>query len=329
MTTSVCSQCFSNLGFRKVLEGQGPSTGARCPRCNSTSGTFLDIDRLVDSARQFFVYGSVLAETLAPVYNIGEVDFGLATLDPTIASDAILLKDVTGLTVYDNAPPLWRLGYTTHYHQFKQGSITSAADALVKTGEECIVDTSMDLYRVRLNMPTGPTLLDPETFDPPPDEMVRIPGRWNADTTPVLYVSDDVELCVHECRATLSDEIVLASMRPTRPLRVLDVSAGFGSPSDDRFEDGQMFADFMSRSRSGEWLDICRAVGASAKKAGYDGVKYTSYYSFAMDEESGTNLALFGRPIAEGKLALHSVNRLRMEAVKYRVIFGPALYSNE
>lgn len=323
-----CSDCFGNDGLRHVLARHGTASIEPCPRCCSSGGRKLDLDALESGAAEFFVQGSVTPETLAPVFQVNRLNPCPATLDPTLAADAETLRRIAGLVVFDYGPPLWQLGFTDHYHEFKEGDPQTIADAMVRTTSSVNVPVGTALYRIRRNIAVGPDILDPATFDPPGADVQRQPGRWDDLTSPVLYVSDDVELCLHECRVALADEIVLATLVTTRNLNLLDVSQGLGSTGPTPFQDGALFADFMSRSRRNDWLAICRAMSAAARRAGYDGMRYTSYYSFAMDAERGLNLALFGRPLAEGSLALRSVNRVRLANVRYGYDFGPTLYQD-
>ena len=322
-----CSDCFGNDGLRHVLGRHGSASDLACPRCYSTRGRKLDLARLEAGAQEFFVQGSVAPETLAPMFQLNALNPSPALLDPTLAADADLLRSLAGLVVFDYGPPMWQLGYTDHYHEFREGDPAAVADALVGIAAAVTVASGTALYRIRRNLDVGPDVLDPATFDPPPATVAREPGRWDDLGVPVLYVSDDVELCLHECRVALADEIVLATLVSTRDLNLLDLPQGIGPGGPTPFEDGALFADFMSRSRRDDWLGICRAVAAAARRAGYDGLRYTSYYSFAMEREAGLNLALFGCPLAEGTLRVRSVNRVRLTSIGYRFGFGPALYA--
>ncbi len=323
-----CSDCFGNDGLRHVLDRYGIASDLACPRCSSYSGRKLDVGALEAGAQEFFVQGSVAPETLAPALQLNRLNPSPAVLDPTLAADADLIRSIAGLVVFDYGPPMWRLGYTDHYHDFREGDPAQVADALVRTAAAVTVPSGTALYRIRCNLNVGPDVLDPATFDPPPAGVTREPGRWDDLASPVLYVSDDIELCLHECRVALADEIVLATLVATRDLNLLDVSKGLGGSGPTPFQDGNLFADFMSRSRREEWLAICRTVAAAARRAGYDGLRYTSYYSFAMEPEAGLNLALFGRPIANGLLGLRSLNRVRLTYVRYGFGFGPASYDD-
>ena len=93
--------------------------------------------------------------------------------------------------------------------------------------------------------------------------------------------------------------------------------------------------------------DICSAIALIAAEYGYDGLVYPSYFSLlqtgkipfettfgishrripklAEQEQSKiiANLALFGRPVEQGKVEIRSVNRLVLRKVQYDFHFGP------
>jgi len=327
MTTAIisCPECFHNHGFKTVLYSVGRPSAPACPRCSGKSGIGLDATALHEAVEMFFVDGSVVAETLAPVYAVGAGDIPAAELDGSLVRDAATIRGLVDSSIFHNAPPLWRLGYTNHYHALREAD-PAKADALLTKGHAVEIAADTLLYRVRLGMLTGPRLLDTDSFDPPPDHIARSWGRWDDGALPILYVADDIELCLHECRTAISDEITLATLRTRCPLRLLDIAAGFDDNGGTRFDDGQLFADFLSRSRGDTWFAITRAVAQAAARAGYDGLRYYSYYSFTMEKCSGLNLALFGRPIADGKLEIASVNRVRITDVHYGFRLGPVLY---
>ena len=62
------------------------------------------------------------------------------------------------------------------------------------------------LYRLRAN-PITPG--DPVEYDSPPDRFLG-QGRLDSLELPIMYCSQDIEGCVHECRVTVEDELYLA-----------------------------------------------------------------------------------------------------------------------
>jgi hypothetical protein len=244
-----------------------------------------------------------------------------------LAPDAELACRLTGLVVFDYGPPLWRVGRTELYDEFEFGGELrrGAAEDLVEAAETIVLPTGSRLFRVRLNPKLDESISTAVAFDPPPPTIQRTPGRWDDLDHPVLYVSDDIEVCLHECRTTISDEIVVASLSSTCDLRLLDLSSEIQWDGGTPFEDPNIFVGIMCRNR-GRWLEYCREISRVAYEAGFHGIRYVSYYAQAKHAGQSLNLGVFGRPISNGMLRLESVNRLWIADMAYQVRFGPVLY---
>lgn len=324
-----CPSCFTNLGLRETAAKLARRQEGPCLQCGEDGSVKLSRRRLEELVVRFFVEGSYIAETFAPVYQVNSLNTSPAEFDPTLTTDAALACRLTGQVIFHYGPPLWRLGMTDHYYLFEAGGVQRlrAAEALVAAGSQLTIPSGSPLFRIRLNVKADEQITTAAAFDPPPAGVARDPGRWDELDHPVLYVADDIELCLHECRATIADEIVVATLHPTRDLRLLDLSLPIAAAPRTPFEDPNIFVGVMCRSR-GPWLDYCRAISRAARAAGYDGIRYESYYAQAKHARDSLNLALFGRPIENGLTAVGSVNRLRISDMAYRFEFGPVLYQD-
>jgi RES domain-containing protein len=278
----------------------------------------------------FFVAGSYVAETIAPVYQMNSLNTKPALFDPTLEADATLASELTGQVIFHYGPPLWRFGETEHKHAFDAGGPerTEAARAFVAAVPRLILPSGTRLFRLRRNVDADETIVLAGSFDPPPPDPGRTPGRFDYGGVPVLYAADDIELCLHECRVTLADEIVVATLINTEPLELLDLSVSIETGGGTPFEDPNIFAAFLSRSRQEQWLGYARTVAETARAAGLAGIRYPSYYAQAKQDCEALNVALFGRPITDGVLTIQSVNRLRLTDARYAYSFGPVLYSD-
>jgi hypothetical protein len=325
-----CPDCFSNFGLAQSVRERCAEQGGPCPNCGVANAHKIDTENLGEAAVAFFVRGSVIAETFAPVYQANELNDDPARFDPTLAADVALIKQLTGLTIFHYGPPLWRLGMTNHYYEFDAGGTAAhnAAASLVKNAQVLTLPAGTRLFRIRRNAKASEAITTAAAFDPPPPQIEREPGRWDSDGLPVLYVSDDLELCLHECRVVIADEILAATLVPTRDLRLLDLTQDLPMEGGTPFDDPNIFIRIACISR-GRWLDYCREIARAAHAAGYDGIRYASYYLQAKHDLAAVNLALFGAPIADGMLTLNSVNRVRLTDMKYKVSFGPVLYQDE
>jgi hypothetical protein len=283
---------------------------------------------LKEAVQSFFVAGSFVAETLAPVYQVNDCNPHPARFDVTLNDDAKLACSLTAQVIFDYGPPLWRVGEVDLKRAFDEGGETraAAARAFVADAPRIELATGTRVFRIRKNPKPDETIATAAAFDPPPQHIKRSPGRWDDGHAAVLYASDDIELCLHECRVLIADEVVVASLRTVRPLTLLDLTADFPLTGPTPFEDPNIFARFLSLSRHEQWLDYARAVARAAEAAGLDGIRYTSYYAQAKHHSDALNLALFGRGIEAGDLTIEAVNRVRLTDARYQFSFGPVLY---
>ena len=198
------------------------------------------------------------------------------------------------------------------------------------------------LYRLRRN-PRRPEEFN--EYDSPPIDLTGS-GRLNSRGFPVLYCSQDLQVCIHECRVTAEDELFVATLAPTRKLNVLDLAELLWEENATEFDSLDMAVHMLFLAGSHSY-DISRAISLAAHDAGFDGLIYPSYFSMlrtgAMPfetmmsishrrvrglverEKSKTirNLAIFGRPIEQNKLHVECINRLILSRVAYGVHFGP------
>ena len=166
-----CPGCFRNYGFRQVVLALCRPMEGPCPRCGSFDDLKVDLEGLKLATRNFFVSGSYISETSAPVYQVNETNQDSAPFDLTLQSDVELVGRLTKLTVFQYAPQLWRLGMTTHYHDFQAGGERRRrmAERLVEAANSVVVSEEALLFRIRLNLKADELkrITSAATFDPP------------------------------------------------------------------------------------------------------------------------------------------------------------------
>ena len=175
--------------------------------------------------------------------------------------------------------------------------------------------------------------------------------RRLADSThpnlPVLYGSPDLQTCLHECRVTVEDALFLATLRPVRELKLLNLVSFPDEPLSHPCEDldHAMVMLFLAEPHA---YPISRAIACAALDAGYDGLVYPSFFSMLRNgvqpfesylglsnrsiselrpmeaAKMIPNLAIFGRPIQEGMLTVTCINRVILRKATYSIHFGPA-----
>jgi hypothetical protein len=214
-----------------------------------------------------------------------------------------------------------------------------------KTGSTSDWPKTERFFRVRVN-PRSPE--EHSEYDSPPVQYLG-KGRLDSPQLPVLYCSQDIEGCIHECRVTAEDEIYVATLEPSRPLRLLDLTA--------KIEEGIGVTEFESLDMAVHLLffaaehsyEISRAIALAARNGGFDGILYPSYFSqvrsgkMPLETVLGMsrrrlpggaeyanwgmfpNIALFGRPLADATTRLQCINRVVLSRVKYHLSYGPVV----
>lgn len=333
MSNSLCTLCFQNYGLRQEAQQlAGATIEGQCPNCLQTGGQAVDAAAAEHLMHKFFVSGSVPPEVggPAPLYQFNSHRYpGEVTFATEVDSDLRRLSDFLKVGLFDYGPPLWRLGLTEHYQAFRGYMDDRAAiqgDQRMKLWQGILsrcsvrtIDPGADLFRVRKGETLPPAL--PCEFDAPPPG-VATGGRYESEGLPVFYGADDIETCLHESRVTLSDWIALATFTPTRPLRILDLTDGIDdSSAGTPFERVDIFMRRLAFVGNKDY-DLCQELAIEIHALGFDGFYFISYFAQA-HHRNLRNIALFGHPVAAGKLRLVSVNRLRLASASYEYTFGP------
>jgi hypothetical protein len=346
----LCSACFSDHGLRLDVEKHGIRHALPCPNCGARGTRKLTPYLIRAVASQFFVRGSVQRSTYgsAPRLQFNEAQFRKGSYRGSRwlkEKDVILLSEKGRVGFFHYGPRLWMLGHVTPLIALQDPLSRGAiVDRILKEYPERNLPKGESLFRLRAN-PKVPS--DPAEYDSPPDKFVGT-GRIDSLEQPILYCSQDIEGCIHECRVTVEDELYLALLQPVRDLRLLDLTALLHEEHTTEFEslDIAVHMLFFAAQHS---YDISRAIALTAGKAGFDGLLYPSYFSqvrsggmpfetvygisvrripnAAQHVKSGifTNVGLFGRPIQDGKVQVAGINRLIIHKARYDFQFGPAL----
>ena len=208
------------------------------------------------------------------------------------------------------------------------------------------LDENEKIYRVRLN-PKYPSRK--EEYDTPPCKSKNF-GRFDSINFPVFYGSQDLETCIHECRTSIEDNIFVATFKPKKVLKILDLTEIM---DDNKTEFESMDIAIYFLFLAGKYsYNISRQIAQIAKSKGIDGIIYPSYFSnlktgaISRDTWYGIsirklkefkiynqnlnvpNIALFGFPIKENKLELSCINEIIMKKMSYDLILGTVMKEN-
>lgn len=343
----LCSRCFSNEGLRLSAEEMGLIDSSICPNCRTTDGRKLTKDLINLLAYRFFVWGT-LHRTLygaAPLVRFNEHHTpDLAVASPWPSEDMRLIERTIGIGFYLYGPRFWMVGSNIE----PLDALENPAERKKTAQQICdeypaiILPAGQKCYRLRKN-PQRPE--DVRQYDSPPVERAG-GGRLDSEGFSVMYASQDLQICIHECRVLAEDDVFVATLTTTKDVKLLDLTELLPEPDKSEFESFDMTIHMLFLAGEHSY-EICRAIALAAADSGYDGLIYPSYFSLlqtgkvpletsfglshrrfpqlAAQEKSKIipNLGLFGHPVEQGKIDVLAINRLMLRKVQYDFHFGP------
>jgi hypothetical protein len=325
----MCSDCFEDAGLEIEARRYGKAKGAECKLCGSKAGHALDRESLDNLANQFFSYSTASHSYQMDVAVLGiggGRDDTVEKMRPETWRDWLRIKEVIDGSLFYRSPRLFYLGVTNHFGEYGSLQKEFVRREIVPKLREKKLSLSTEMHRIRLNL-TEAERFDERQFDAPPDGRRRGFTRFDHPKLPILYASPNLQVCIHECRVTLADEIFMATLSPTRALRLIDLTGNFEQPADiDPFDDLEWFFRGLMYSSRPSVYRYCRRIAQEIRReTGADGFAYNSYFTnIAGDVDGPTiNYALFGHPIAEGKLFVDSINVVKLESIRYGFHLGP------
>ncbi len=343
-----CSLCFTDRGLKLDAEQIGIEEITTCPNCGNTDGRKLPLAGLQALAHRFFVWGSLFKHKYgaAPLIQFNDHRSTSIDVSPWLKKDVGLFERILGVGFFHYGPRLWMLGEIEPLKTLQRAKTRlSIVERILSEYPARFIETSDSFYRVR-KKPNAPS--DPREYDSPPENIIG-KGRLDSKGLPILYASPDLQVCIHECRVTAEDELYVATFKPQRTLKFLDLSFLLNEENVTEFEslDIAVHMLFLAGQHS---YKITRAIAAAARDSGYDGLIYPSYFSLLRigvmpfqtvygishrripqykeyeQSQAIPNLAIFGRPIEQKTLTLESINKLILSRVAYQFHFGPVSF---
>ena len=338
-----CSACFEEEGLRYNASLVGSVSDRPCRACRRTDGRKLTRQQLANAAHLFFVRGSFHRTTYggAPLLQMNDTNDG-DDLPGALGRDAEIVRRHTNLRVFHYGPRFWMLGDIEPLKLLRlPGRRHEVIPRILATYPDRVLRKGTRFYRMRLD-PAKPE--DADQYDAPPRHIAGS-GRLCRPGKPVLYSSQDLEICIHETRATVDDALYVATLECERDLRLLDLSALL-SEEGTEFDSLDLAVLFVFLAGKHAY-DIARSFADAADVVGYDGIVYPSYFSRARsgaetvetvyglsgrrieqmrereDAKVIRNLALFGRPLERGDVSVTSINTVRLGHISYGAFLGP------
>lgn len=346
----LCSNCFVDSGLRIDAFTHGLEQEGECPQCKSPNGRKLTKDHIHGLAWRFFVSGTTIRTEYgaAPVIQCNEYHYGKSDISPSpwLKNDVKLLEDAAKIGFFHYGPRLWMIGEVEPLKDLQDPTKRSQVlRRILKEYPEKTLAKGSAFYRLRVS-PQVPNA-DRE-YDSPPTALAG-KGRLDSPGFPVMYGSQDIDICIHECRTAAEDDIYVATLKPQRDMRLLDLTHVLKEDVTE-FESLDMAIQMLFLARSHSY-EISRAISLAAKDAGFDGLVYPSFFSlmrtggrpfetsyglslrrYLPEAEKYAqaftipNFALFGRPIEDMLVRVACINRLVLTQIGYLGHFGPVKY---
>lgn len=342
----LCSNCFQDSGLRNMSSKIGFSNSRLCSNCKTKDGKKLNRELLKWLAHSFFVRGTVFKceYGAAPVVQYNEHHYKNSDIEVSewLKNDIKLIEESIKVGFFHYGPRLWMVGEVEPLKSLQEKSERNQIiETILEKYPSRILNENDSFYRLRKN-PNSPENIS--EYDSPPDSFCG-KGRLDSTNLPVLYGSQDIEVCVHECRVTVEDELYLATIATKKELKLLNLTEIIDDDATE-FEsiDIAIHMLFLAGEHS---YEISRDIALSARENGYDGIIYPSYFSLLrtgsmpFDTIYGIsirklpptveyaksqiiqNIALFGRPIQEEIVSVQCINKLVLNKIVYDIHFGP------
>jgi hypothetical protein len=242
--------------------------------------------------------------------------------DSDTARDWTLIKSHIKGGLFFYGPPLWRVGVTEHYEE--PNTVTDAVlDKIIEKLSIKAIPQGFKTFRIRKNIHSK-SVMSPTQYDIPPPHIVREFGRFDDANVQILYTSQSIPVCLHECRVAVTDDIFVATFEAATELRVADLTADYDQGQVSPFEDLRNFFNGIFLTRHNSTYDIARKISLLIKNKLYvDGFIADSYFTTVSQEPVSQNYCFYPDALGRHKLKLHSLNRLHLQTVSYSYSFGP------
>jgi len=339
----LCSECFQDQGLKLLAEKIGFENKANCCNCNKSNGSKLSIEQVEILAYRFFVVGSILKTKYgaAPLIQFNEHQKTSVKFSDSLKNDVELFEKTLGVGFFHYGPRLWMIGEIEPLKELQnKNTRKNILKRIIKEFPTFELKTTDLFYRIRVN-PTNPN--NKNEYDSPPQPGN---GRLDSEVQPVLYGSQDLEVCIHECRVTVEDELYVATLKPKSKLKLLDLTEVIEEDCTE-FESLDLTIQMLFLAGKHSY-EISKELSLIVKQSGFDGIIYPSFFSLVRtgkvpfqtvygistrkipqykDFEKGStiqNIGLFGRPIKENKVEVVNINKLGLNRIIYDYQFGPS-----
>lgn len=226
----LCSDCFNDHGLQLTSAFFGADDNSACPNCGTRIGRKLTNSAATRAAYEFFVLGTFHRTSYggAPLVVFNEHQTTDISVPPWLQSDVELLSSTLGVGFFTYGPRLCLVGIIEPLEDLQDDDSRDEIIARIVQEYPTMSFTDGELfYRVRKRRGDDEAwdVENPHEYDSPPVASDRDDrGRLESDGLSIMYSSPDLDICLHECRVAAEDDLFIATLSPTRRLRLLDLT---------------------------------------------------------------------------------------------------------
>ena len=277
----LCAHCFKNKNLQYNASKIGIiDDDIKCKNCNSYFGEKLSEKHLIYLIDNFFKKGSTIKCNLGESEHITFSD----TIDDNIKfsnalkSDVQLLREKIGVTFFYYAPRLCKIGYTDIIESLEdKNRARDTVNKIISSYPIKFFKEHEFFYRLRSFTRNCTINLDEQQFDTPPLGL-QGNGRFDKKDFPVLYGSQNINICFHECQIRSCDDIYIADLYANRALKLLDFSH-FLEEKKTPFESIDFAINLIFSSNSAKAYQLSKYIAQLVYDRGFDGIITPSFHS--------------------------------------------------
>ena len=191
----LCSDCFKDEGLKLDSFQLGIDKNEICPNCNSKIGRKLTNDLVHELAFRFFVQGTTVKTEFggAPIIQFNEYQKTSVKFTEPLTSDAKLIEKSIGVGFFYYGPRLWMIGEVEPLRMLQSKSQRyKIIEKIIANYPSRLLTREQTFYRIRKN-PRNPEINSQYDSAPKGGN-----GRFDSNRFPILYGSQDIEVCIHE-----------------------------------------------------------------------------------------------------------------------------------
>lgn len=350
----ICSECFKDQGLKLEAEKLGKQDNSRCSYCNKKAGFKLSMENMLLLCEIYFRDGCIVKCKYGfyPYLQFNDLrnDRSYDFFNSNLQHDANLISDNTGIVFFEYGPRYWMFGQNEPLKELQSiFSRKKTIKKIISTYPTIEIKPNQLFYRLR-KYPKSPHLSS--EYDSPPKKIKnlrrKLNGRFDSYSLPIFYASENLDICIHECRTTIEDELYLATLSNKKQLKILNLSHHLKEEDVTEFESIDIAINMLFLAGEHSY-PITRELARIARTMGFDGIYYPSYFSLThsghppletvlgisirripqfksvIEMQTIPNIAIFGCPIKEGSLTVKSINKLSLRQVNYNWNLGPVI----